>query len=110
MSKYLIRGSYVGAGVTGLLKEGGSSRRKAVEQAVQALGGRLETMYFAFGETDVFAIVELPNNVSAVTASLVSNASGAVTVNFTPLISVEEMDQAAEKARGVGAAYRPPGS
>ena len=109
MPKYLIQASYVGEGLPGLLKEGGTGRRKASEQVIEALGGRVEAMYYAFGETDAFIIVELPDNVSAVACSLMVNASGEVKVSYTPLITPEEVDQAAEKGRQIHAAYRAPG-
>jgi uncharacterized protein with GYD domain len=109
MSKYLIQVSYTGQGVPGLLKEGGSERRHASERIIEALGGSIEAMYYAFGETDAFIIVELPDNFSAVTASLIVNASGKVKVTYTPLLTPEEVDQAAERGREIAAAYRAPG-
>ena len=63
MAKYLYQASYTDAGLQGLLKEGGSSRRAAVEKAVVGVGGTLEAFYYAFGHTDVFCIVDLPGNV-----------------------------------------------
>ena len=36
----------------GLIKDGGSKRRAAVETLVKGLGGRLEAFYFAYGEAD----------------------------------------------------------
>jgi uncharacterized protein with GYD domain len=60
MPKYLFHANYVDGGVTGLLKEGGTSRYAAVEELTKSLGGTLETFYYAFGETDAFVIVELP--------------------------------------------------
>ena len=109
MAKYLIRASYVGEGVVGLLKEGGSSRRDAVARAAEALGGHLESMYYAFGDTDAFVIVDLPGNVSAVAASLVANATGTVKASYTVLITPEEVDEAAAQGRQLAAAYRAPG-
>ena len=109
MPKYLIQASYTGEGVTGVLKEGGSKRREAVVQAVQALGGTMEAFYFAFGETDAFIIVDLPDTAAAVAGSLVANAAGTVRATYTPLITPEEIDQGAEKGRQLTAAYRPPG-
>jgi uncharacterized protein with GYD domain len=109
MAKYLIKVSYIGEGVPGLLEEGGSARRKASERVIEALGGRIEVMYYAFGETDAFIIVDLPDNASAVTASLMVNASGRVRVTYTPLFTAEEIDRAAEKGRQIPAAYRAPG-
>ena len=65
----------------------------------------MEAYYFAFGENDFFIIAETPDNVSAITGSLVANASGTVKVNITVLITPEEVDQAAKKTMD----WRPPG-
>jgi uncharacterized protein with GYD domain len=109
MPKYLIKASYVGEGVAGLLKEGGSERRKASEQTIEAVGGSIEAMYYAFGETDLFLIVDLPDNISAVTCSLLANASGRIKSTCTPLLTPEEVDQAAARGREMTTAYRAPG-
>lgn len=58
--KYLIEASYSAEGVRGLASKGGSARRGAVEQLIAAMGGKLESFYFAFGEADVYAVAELP--------------------------------------------------
>lgn len=105
MPKYLFHASYTESGLKGLLKEGGSSRREALAQALKGLGGTLESFYYAFGDTDVFTIVDLPDNVTTLAASLVINASGAAKVRTTVLVSPEEIDQAAKKS----VEYRPPG-
>lgn len=105
MPKYLVEGSYTLEGTKGLLKDGGSKRRAAAEALAKSLGGKLEAFYFAFGETDAFAIVDLPDSVSAAAAALAIAASGAVRVKTTVLITPEEMDQAAKKT----VTYRPPG-
>ena len=105
MPKYLIQASYTAEGVRGLLKDGGSKRRAAAEQAIKSLGGRLEAFFFAFGDTDVFAIADAPDNMSAAAVSLVVTASGAVHARTTVLMTPEEMDQATQKS----VSYRPPG-
>ena len=69
----------------------------------------MEAMYYAFGETDAFIIVNLPDNINAVTASLIVNASGEVKVTYTPLFTPEEIDQAADKGRQIHDTYRAPG-
>lgn len=107
MAKYLITASYSVEGTKGLIKDGGSKRRAAAEQVIKALGGSLEAFYFAFGDTDVYVIADVPDNVSTAAASLTINASGAVAVKTTVLITPEEMDQATKKAATVS--YRPPG-
>ena len=105
MSKYLYQANYTGAGLEGLLKEGGSKRREAVELAAKSLGGTLEAFYYAFGDADVFAIIDLPDNVSASAFSLLVTAGGGASVKTTVLITPEEVDQAAKKTLK----YRPPG-
>ena len=105
MPKYLIQASYLAEGVQGLLKDGGSKRRAAAEQAIKGLGGALEAFYFAFGDTDVFAIADAPDNMSAAAVSLAVSASGAVHTKTTVLLTPEEMDQATKKS----VSYRPPG-
>lgn len=105
MSKYLIQANYVGEGIKGLLKEGGSSRRAAVEKLFESLGGKVEAFYYAFGETDLFVIADAPDNVTAAAISLTVNAAGAATTKITVLLTPEEIDAAAKKTPN----YRAPG-
>ena len=105
MPKYLIQANYVGEGLKGLLKEGGSGRRAAVEKLFGSVGGRVEAFYYAFGDTDVFIIADVPDNATAAALSLTVNASGAATSKVTVLLTPEEIDAAAKKAP----TYRPPG-
>jgi uncharacterized protein with GYD domain len=105
MPKFLFQGSYTEQGLKGLLKEGGSKRREAVEQVSKEMGGRLEAFYFAFGGDDFLAIVDVPGNVDAAAVALAVNASGGATLHTTVLITPEEVDQAAKKT----VHYRAPG-
>jgi uncharacterized protein with GYD domain len=105
MPKYLIQASYTPEGVRGLVKDGGSQRRAAAEAALKGVQGRLEAFYFAFGDTDVYAIADVPDNASAAAVSLAVSASGAVNTKTTVLMTPEEMDQATKKM----ITYRPPG-
>lgn len=105
MPKYLVQANYVGDGVKGLIKEGGSTRRAVVEKLFESVGGKVEAFYYAFGETDLFVIAEIPDNVTAASLSLTVNASGAATTRITVLLTSEEIDAAAKKSPS----YRPPG-
>ena len=106
MPKYLINATYTPDGAKGLLKDGGSARRTAVQKAIEGLGGTLDLFYFTFGETDVVSICDMPDTVSGLALSLTVNASGAVRASVTPLISVEDIDAACKKTVG----YRAPGA
>jgi uncharacterized protein with GYD domain len=105
MAKYMFHGSYTLEGIRGVVKDGGSKRRAAAQQAVQSVGGKLESFYFTFGKNDVFAIVEAPDNMSVAAVSMAIAAAGGFRGHTTVLLTPEEMDQAAKKA----ITYRPPG-
>ncbi len=105
MPKYLVQASYIGDGVQGLRQEGGTARRAVVEKACSSVGGKLDAFYFAFGETDVVTIMDLPDNVTAAGVALLVAASGTVGVKTTVLLTPEEVDAAVK----VGGDYRPPG-
>jgi uncharacterized protein with GYD domain len=105
MPKYLYHGSYTDKGLKGLIKDGGSKRMEITKKAIESLGGEMEAYYFALGGNDFFIIVEVPDNIKAITGSLVANASGMVKVNITALVSPEEVDLAVKQTMD----WRPPG-
>jgi len=72
---------------------------------VKALGGKVEAFYYAFGEGDAVVILDLPDNTSAAALGLTVSGTGAVRITTTPLLTVEEVDQALE----IRMKYRPPG-
>jgi uncharacterized protein with GYD domain len=104
MAKFLWKASYSSDGLKGLLKEGGTGRRAAVEQLIKTLGGKVEAFYYALGDDDVIVIVDLPDNTTAAAISLAINSTGAVQVKTVPLLTTEEIDEAAKKSVD----YRPP--
>ena len=105
MAKYLYHGSYTDKGLKGLMKDGGTKRMEVTKKAIESLGGKMEAYYFAFGTNDFYIIADAPDNVNAITGSLVANASGTVKVKMTVLITPEEVDQAVKKTMD----WRPPG-
>jgi uncharacterized protein with GYD domain len=105
VGKYLIEASYTADGVNGLLKEGGSARRAAVEQLIKAAGGTVESYYFVFGDQDVIVVVDLPDNATVAAVSLAISASGGVSTAVRVLLSPEEIDAAVTKT----VEYRAPG-
>jgi uncharacterized protein with GYD domain len=104
--KFLLQGSYTTEGAKGLIKEGGTGRKAAVQKAIESLGGRLDSMYYTFGADDVIVICDMPDTTSGLALSLAINASGAVRLSTTPLLSVEDVDAACKKA----VTYRPAGA
>ena len=107
MPKYLIQASYTAEGLKGLQKDKASGRRAAVTKAVEGIGGKLEAFYYAFGEYDVVTILDLPDHVSAARLGVTVSATGLVRTRTTPLLTVEETDQALQESFS---GYRGPGA
>jgi uncharacterized protein with GYD domain len=105
MPKYLFEANYLSEGLQGLLKEGGTRRRAAVDQLFASLGGTVEVFYYAFGDKDVFIIGDLPDNASAAALAIKVNAAGVTTLKTTVLMTAQEVDVAVRKT----SIYRPPG-
>src|SRR4051812_50049877 len=97
MPKYLIQASYTLEGVKGVQSAGGSSRRDAVAKVAESVGGRIESFHFAFGDHDVYTIVDLPDNESAAAVALTVNAAGGAAGGAAGLVTPGE---AVEGARG----------
>lgn len=105
MPKYLVVASYNAEGAKGLLKDGGSKRRQVAEAALKSVGGKVEAFYFAFGDHDLYAIIDAPDNVSVAAASLAINGGAGVSTKTVVLLTPEEIDKAVKKTP----AYQPPG-
>jgi uncharacterized protein with GYD domain len=106
MPKFLFEASYTQDGIKGVQGEGGKSRRDAVAQVAESVGGKLESFYFAFGESDAYVVTDLPDNESAAAVALTVNAAGGATVKTVVLLTPEEVDAAAKRS----VEYRPPGA
>jgi uncharacterized protein with GYD domain len=105
MAKFLVSGNYIGEGVRGLLIEGGTSRRIAIEKLATSLGGSIECIYYAFGKYDIYGIINMPDKASMAAFSLKASSSGLVRVKCTTLLTPEEIDDAVKKT----SEYRAPG-
>jgi uncharacterized protein with GYD domain len=105
MTKYLFEANYVGEGIKGLMREGGTKRRDAVVEALKSVGGSLDSFYYAFGETDVLGVFDIPEQADAAALSLMINSTGSVNLHLKPLMTPEDLDEAAKKTPS----YRAPG-
>jgi uncharacterized protein with GYD domain len=106
MPEYLIEASYSLEGVKGVQSAGGTSRRDAVAKVAASVGGTIESFHFAFGDHDVYTIVDLPDNESAAAVALTVNAAGGEAVRTVVLLTPDEVDAAAKRSVD----YRPPGA
>ena len=98
MAKYMLRVNYTADGAKGVIKDGGSARRAVAQKAAESVGGRLESFYFAFGDTDAFVVADLPDAASAAAIALTVSASGGASAQTIVLMTPEELDAAARKS------------
>lgn len=106
MPKFLFEASYTLDGIKGVQGAGGTSRRDAVAQVAESVGGSIESFHFAFGDRDAYVIVDLPDNESATAVALTVNAAGGAKVRTVALLTPDEVDAAAKRSVD----YRPPGA
>ncbi|MCW3476663.1 GYD domain-containing protein [Limobrevibacterium gyesilva] len=84
-------------------------REPLARQLIEGFGGKLHNYFFMLGEYDGLAIVEFPDNVSAVATSMRASATGAFTRFETHvLMTAQEAKSAMEKVKTSNVAYRPP--
>ena len=107
MPLYLTRFSYTPATWAKLIKNP-EDRRAAAKQYIEAVGGKLQGFWYAFGDHDGYTLWEAPDNVSMAATALAIGAGGALSsMNTTVLMSVEDTVAALKKASSIK--YRPPG-
>ena len=107
MAKYLIEGAYTAAGLQGLAKESAKSREATVSKMIAAAGGKVEGLYWALGDSDVYLIAEMPDATTVAAVSMMVSASGAIRVKSVPLLTAAEVDQAIAKGVSVTARQEP---
>ncbi len=102
MPHYLTQVAYSREGWQALLAQP-QDRIEAVRPAVEKLGGKIKSAWFAFGEYDIIVITEMPDNASAAGIAMAFAGGGACkSVQTTPLMSTEEALQALKKANESG--------
>jgi uncharacterized protein with GYD domain len=106
MALYMVQATYSEKG-TARLVANPQNRAEAIKPVIENLGGTLLHVWHSFGEYDAIAIIDMPDNASAVAFSIAAEAAGGVRAfKTTPLMTVEEGISAMKKAKEAG--YRPP--
>ena len=107
MAFYLYQASYQQDQIKAMIGNP-QDRSEAARKLIEGLGGKLHQMFFSFGNYDIVAIIEVPDNVSMAAGSMaVSGAGTAARTKTTPLLTMEEAMEAMKKA-GVVTGYKPP--
>ena len=108
MARYMLQASYTAEGIAALVNNP-HNRAEAVRPLLEGAGGKLISFDYAFGDYDVVAMIEAPDNVSAAALVMAVIAGGAVKeIKTTVLIPPEEAVAAMRLAAST--AYAPPGA
>jgi uncharacterized protein with GYD domain len=98
MPHYLIQVAYNTRGLAALVKEP-QDRIEKVRPAIEKVGGRIESAYYAFGDHDIVLICDMPDNASAAAFALAVGAGGTVSsYKTTVLLTSDEAVQAMRTA------------
>ena len=106
MPLYMVQESYSVASVASMVASP-QDRTALVREMIERIGGRLHGLWFALGEFDVIAIIELPDHVSAAALAMAIGSSGAMSAyRTTSLLTMAEATEAMGRAATVS--YRAP--
>lgn len=102
MASYLLQVAYTPQAWAALLKNP-QDRTQVLRPVLDKLGGKFETAYFAFGDYDVVAVLDLPGDIDAAAFSIAAAAGGAIkAIKTTPLMSISDGITALQKANRIG--------
>ena len=102
MAHYMLQVAYTSDSWAAQVKNP-QNRVEAVRPAIEAVGGKIEGAWYAFGKYDIVLVIQAPDNVAAASLAIAFAAGGALkAVKTTPLMSIEEGMQAIKKAASAG--------
>lgn len=108
MSYYLYQLSY-SAEATKALIANPTDRKAAATKLIEALGGKLHHLFFAFGTYDVICLIEGPDDKFMAAGAMAVAASGTVSSSSTvKLMTAEEAMEAMKMAGKATGSYKPP--
>jgi len=106
MPHYLFQGSYEPEALKAVMRNP-QQRVEIARKTAEKLGGKLEGLWFCFGEYDVVSITQFPDNVPAAALCAAVASGGAFRAGRTTvLISTAEFQEAGKRAEACG--YKPP--
>ncbi len=107
MPHYLFKGRYTTDSLKAMV-DSPQDREAAARPLIEAVGGKLHSLFFCFGEDDVIAIIEAPDDEAMAAGALVVGASGAFSGgSTTKLMTASEAMAAMSKAKAASGSYKP---
>jgi uncharacterized protein with GYD domain len=101
----MVQASYTQSAWAAMVKKP-QDRGKTVGAVIAKMGGKLHDFWMAFGEFDIVAVAEMPDDVSMAAFAMAVGAGGACSAfRTTRLLSAADGMAALKKARKTG--YKP---
>ncbi len=108
MPLFMYQAAYSSESLAAQIKDP-KDRIEVVKPMFDAVGGKILASGFSFGEYDVVAIYEAPDDTTAASLALAIGATGAAkSAKTTRLLSSQEWVAALTKAQTVSPTYKPP--
>ncbi|WP_424940320.1 GYD domain-containing protein [Aliiroseovarius sp. S253] len=110
MSFYMFKGRYSTDALRALV-DTPQDREAAAGAMIESMGGKLHHLFFCFGDDDVMALIEAPDDDTMAACALVVGASGTMSGGSTIKLMTSKEAMKAMEAAGKGrAAYQAVGS
>ena len=108
MGFYLYQLAYSAEAVKAMVASP-SDRKAAASKLIEAAGGKLHHLFFAFGKYDVVCLIEAPDDAAAAAVALTVASTGTVAhATTTKLLTPEEAGKALATAGKITGTYKPP--
>ena len=108
MPFYMIQNSYSLEAIQAMAANP-QDRSEAVAKLMEAAGGKLHHMFFAFGAMDTVMLVEAPSDTVAAGCVMAAASTGATSaLQTTKLLPMSEAQEAMKLAGTLTGAYKPP--
>ena len=108
MPFYMFQGRYSTDAIKSMV-DNPQDREAAAAKVIESLGGKLHHLFFCFGQDDVVALFEAPDDEAMAACSMAVGASGAMSGgSTTKLLTSAEAMAAMGAAKAASASYNPP--
>lgn len=107
MTFYLFQGRYTAAAMKAMVEKP-QDREASARVLIEAAGGKLHHLFFAFGSEDIVALIESEDEIATMAALFAIGASGAMSAGATTrLITAQDAMKAMGAAKALTSVYKP---
>ena len=107
MPFYFYQASYTPEAIKAMIEKP-QDREAAAGKLIESLGGKLHHFSFAFGTSDIVALIEVPDDKAMIAGAMLVGGSGAISSgSTTKLVSSKDAMEAMSLAAKSSGVYKP---